>query len=356
MTAGPTFSVCIPNYNYARYLGETIESVLRQTWPHFEIVVADNASTDASLEIVERFKSDKIRVFRNRYNVGFAPNLDKATAPARNEHLIALSSDDLMHPEALATYARVLEGLGERRHRAVLTSAVDVIDADSRPTAVIHRPPGALSYRRLELAEAGRLDWAALPVESHAGHEALNHALRAKDPPAVFLATCFSRALYEEVEGYNSGYRMWPDTHFLYKLLSRDSTLVYVPERLFSYRVHANNQMANEARSSALKYQVDAYLHTLEFPDAVLGELGLGREDLVDVFVEKSVMERGLQAMAAGNRQRALQCLAMGFATYPKAAARQPKTYALAGLLALGPAGGWAAGQLYRLHQRRKPG
>jgi hypothetical protein len=112
--------------------------------------------------------------------------------------------------------------------------------------------------------------------------------------------------------------------------------------------------MANEARSSALKYQVDAYLHTLEFPDAALGEVGLGREDLVDVFVERSVMERGLQAMAAGNRQRALQCLAMGFATYPKVAARQPKTYALAGLLALGPAGGWAADRLYRLHARRR--
>ena len=48
-----TFSVCIPNYNYAAYIERTIRSVLAQTYPHYEIVVVDNASTDDSAKVVE---------------------------------------------------------------------------------------------------------------------------------------------------------------------------------------------------------------------------------------------------------------------------------------------------------------
>src|SRR5690349_13181272 len=121
----PFFSVCIPNFNYAKYIGETVQSVLDQSFDDFEIVVADNASTDASVEVIERFQSPKITLIKNRYNIGFAPNLDRATESARGEHLILLSSDDLMKKDALASYAGVLRSLGEGRKRAVLTSAVD---------------------------------------------------------------------------------------------------------------------------------------------------------------------------------------------------------------------------------------
>ena len=347
--------MCIPNYNYAHYIGKTIESVLAQTYDNFEIVIADNASTDESLDVIRAFGSDKIRIYENKYNVGFAPNIDKATAPARNDYVIVISSDDVMNPDALQTYARVIEGLGDQAERAVLTSAIDVIDADGAITDVMYRPPGDLFYQSIPVAQAEDLTWAGQPVDRHPGSEALQRTLRAKDSPAVFLATCYSRKLYEQVEGYNSGYRMWPDGHFLNKVLSLpDTELVYVPERLFQYRVHSRNQLAGEAKQGALKYQVDAYLHTVEFPDDVLDRIGMRRGELVDVFIEKAVMERGLQAMAASNAERALKCLAFGFATYPRQAAFQPKTYALAGLIAMGPVGTKVAAGLYRWHRRRR--
>lgn len=82
MTASATdpsvaFSVCIPNFNYGRYIGATIRSVLEQTYPFYEIVVVDNASTDDSVAVVESLQStsgisDLIRLYRNSSNVGFA--------------------------------------------------------------------------------------------------------------------------------------------------------------------------------------------------------------------------------------------------------------------------------------------
>ena len=186
-----TFSVCIPNYNYERYLGQTIDSVLAQTYPHFEIVVADNASTDGSVAAVRGYDDPRIRLIENRYNIGFSPNLDRATESATGDFLILLSSDDLMRPDALETYARVLEGLGERSEDAVLTSALDVIDSAGEVTGVSWRPPGELFYQELDPAAADRVPWDDLDVESHAGDVALAAALRAKNTPAAFLATCY---------------------------------------------------------------------------------------------------------------------------------------------------------------------
>ena len=99
----PSFSICIPNYNYGDYIGETIQSVLNQSYQNFEIIVADNASTDNSVDVVKSFKDDRIRLIQNEINIGFSPNLQKATMYANGDFINLLSSDDLMKPNALET-------------------------------------------------------------------------------------------------------------------------------------------------------------------------------------------------------------------------------------------------------------
>jgi glycosyltransferase involved in cell wall biosynthesis len=345
------FSVCIPNYNYARYLSATIDSVLAQTYPHFEIIVADNASTDNSASVVESYSDPRIRLVRNRYNIGFAPNLDRAAEPAQFEFMLLLSSDDLMLPNALETYADVLSRLGEESELAVLTSAVDVIDSNGARTGVSYRRKGSLFYESLDLKDASKADRNDEPFEKHPGGQVLTETLRAKNIPALFLATCYSRKLFDQIEGYHSLYRMFPDGHFLDKLLSQDTVLVYVPKRLFAYREHNSNQISQEATAGALKYQVDAYMRTIEFPGDVLDRIGVRREELAKIFIKKSIMERGLQALAGGSWQKAFRCLAFGLATYPGQTLREPYAYAVAGLLCLGPFGKMIARRLY---QRRK--
>lgn len=349
------FSVCIPNFNYEKFIGETIQSVLDQSFDDYEIIVADNASTDRSVDVVKSFRSPKIRLIENRYNIGFSPNLDRATEHARGDHLILLSSDDLMRKDALRTYAEVLASLAERSQDAVLTSAVDVIDPKGNVTEVYHRPRGSLFYATASVEESKHIDFAR-SVEKVSGLEALRASLRAKDKPAAFLATCYSRSLYQRVEGYNNACRVFPDYHFLNKLLALDPTFVYVPQRLFAYRVHGSNQAALEAGQGALKYQVDAYMHTVEFPESALEKTGVGRHELVEVFVEKALVERGLQSLAAGHALKAFRCLAFGLATYPKETLREPKTYGLMALLGLGPLGGWTARNLYGAYRARMKG
>ena len=65
MTAVPPVSVCIPVYNGEAHIHEAVSSVLAQTWSDFELVVVDQDSTDATVEIVESFRDERIRLVHN---------------------------------------------------------------------------------------------------------------------------------------------------------------------------------------------------------------------------------------------------------------------------------------------------
>src|SRR5262249_35696102 len=134
-------SVMIPNFNYARYIGATIESVLEQRAESLEIVVCDNASTDDSVKVVTGYRDDRIRVAVNPCNVGFSANLERVAAMARGRRMLLLSSDDRMSPGAVSAYRRLEDALGPRADAAVWGSATAVIDSHGNVTGRIDPDP-----------------------------------------------------------------------------------------------------------------------------------------------------------------------------------------------------------------------
>lgn len=96
----PLISVIIPNHNYGRYLGQAIESVLRQSSPPHEVIVVDDGSTDNSLAVLRGYH-DRIRWFQqDRQGVSAARN--RGIRESRGRLLAFLDSDDVWHPEKLA--------------------------------------------------------------------------------------------------------------------------------------------------------------------------------------------------------------------------------------------------------------
>ena len=101
----PTISVCIPTYNGAEFLPETLASVAAQRFDDFEVVIVDDGSTDATIEIAERFARDesRARVIRNRTRAGSsARNANRCVEEARGEWLKFLFQDDVIAPDCLA--------------------------------------------------------------------------------------------------------------------------------------------------------------------------------------------------------------------------------------------------------------
>jgi glycosyltransferase involved in cell wall biosynthesis len=92
----PLVSILVPNYNYARYIGETIESALRQTYSKFEVIICDDGSKDNSCDVVETYlqKDSRIRLIR-KPNGGVASALNTAYKEAKGEIISILDADDV---------------------------------------------------------------------------------------------------------------------------------------------------------------------------------------------------------------------------------------------------------------------
>lgn len=104
----PLVSICIPNYNYGRYLDACIQSALAQTYPNKEIILVDDHSTDDSMEIAQRYARD-IHIFQNPTNLGQPQNTDRCVANSHGKYLVILHSDDLLLPHFIERLLPILE-------------------------------------------------------------------------------------------------------------------------------------------------------------------------------------------------------------------------------------------------------
>jgi glycosyltransferase involved in cell wall biosynthesis len=98
----PLVSILVANYNYEKYIGQTIESVLSQSYRNWELVVVDDGSTDGSVPLIERWvqRDGRIRLLR-KPNGGHASALNAAFSNCQGNIICLLDSDDLYLPEKL---------------------------------------------------------------------------------------------------------------------------------------------------------------------------------------------------------------------------------------------------------------
>lgn len=96
-------SIITPVYNCGKYIGETIESVLKQSYQNWEMIVVDDCSTDNSAKIIKEYMSSepRIKYFKLDKNSGAAVARNTAIEHAKGRFIAFLDSDDLWHPDKL---------------------------------------------------------------------------------------------------------------------------------------------------------------------------------------------------------------------------------------------------------------
>ena len=97
----PAISVCIPTYNGAKFIAQTIESILNQTFTDFEVIVSDDGSSDETLEIVGSFNDSRIVRIDRLSKVGAEANWNNAVATASASLVKLVCQDDLLYPQCL---------------------------------------------------------------------------------------------------------------------------------------------------------------------------------------------------------------------------------------------------------------
>ena len=125
----PLVSVVIPNYNGEQFVSETLETVLNQTYQHFEIVVVDDCSTDRSPEIIEGYcrNDPRVRLIRLDENKGVANARNCGILQAKGDYIALLDNDDLWTEDKLERQVR-LAGKAD-----IVYCSYDFIDEHDKP-------------------------------------------------------------------------------------------------------------------------------------------------------------------------------------------------------------------------------
>jgi len=132
----PLVCICIPTYNAAATIRETLNSILRQTYQNLIVYVSDNASTDSTLAIVQSVEDPRVRIHANAKNVGAEGNFNHCIQLAQGKYTAIFHADDIYEPDMVAQQITFLEA--NPITGAVFTAAT-TIDADGIPWGVIGR-------------------------------------------------------------------------------------------------------------------------------------------------------------------------------------------------------------------------
>lgn len=224
-------SVIIPSFNHEAFVGNAVESVLRQTHTELELIIVDDGSSDRSCRYFRRLKDIRVRLFENE-NMGAHAAINFGLAQANGNWLAILNSDDIYHVNRIET---VLDRLRSQRcHFGA--SWIELIDGRDRVIGVkrgweTHLP-----------------SWAPPAAESSDFVENLQ--------VTNFISTTsnmlFSREVYEQVGGMRN-LRFVHDWDFSLRVAERFSCLL-VPQPLVKYRIHSANTIRTD--QAAMMYEI----------------------------------------------------------------------------------------------------
>jgi len=213
----PLVTLLTPNYNYARYVAEAIESALSQTYQNLEMIVCDDGSTDDSCEVIERYagRDPRIRLIRQK-NGGVASALNAAYRTGQGEIVCLLDADDRFLPEKLE---RVVEAFRARPESGFLGHPMFRTDS---------------SGRRL-----GVSPWIVAPPDGWQGPFIVRHG---DAPPGQAFGSgiCFRKTIGDSIFPLQTKLRTGVDG-ILMVLAPLMTPMIGLPVPLAEYRCHQAN-------------------------------------------------------------------------------------------------------------------
>lgn len=196
-------SIIIPCFNCEKFIAETLDSALAQTYNNIEIVIIDDCSTDNSAEIIDSYvqKHDNIIFLKNEENKGVIFSRNRAIKTATGEYILPLDADDKIAPTYIEKASKILD----------------------------EKPEIGIVYCKANLFGAKNKKW-NLPEYNE---------FKIKYENIIFVSSLFRKSDFEKVGGYKEymkcGYEDWD---LWLSFIERGIKPYQIPEVLFFYRKH----------------------------------------------------------------------------------------------------------------------
>lgn len=214
----PLVSVCIPAYNNADTIKETMESVLSSTWQNLELIVVDDGSKDATLAVVRETaaKDGRVRVYENESNLGMSGNWNRCLELCRGEYLKLLCADDLIHPTLIEREVRLMV---ENPQALLVQTDTRFIDIYGKTTGFYRR------YYKSGLVEGKRV---------------CRFSVFTRDYLGAPLANLIRRSAYESCGGFDPSFVYMIDYDF-YMKIACSGKIYILHEPLNSFRIRSDS-------------------------------------------------------------------------------------------------------------------
>jgi glycosyltransferase involved in cell wall biosynthesis len=225
----------MPVYNGLPFLSESIESVLRQSFTNFELIILDDGSTDGSAEVLRQWarKDSRIRLLATDRRSGLSCSSNLLVSKAQAPLVARMDADDISHPDRLRRQWELIESNSAIVLVGTLSDGIDANGKQVRP----------------------RDRWRLLR--------------RSPFPPFPHGSVMFRRRVFEEVGGYSERSVGWEE-HELFLRMSQKGQIVVVPDVLYSYRYHVD--------STTLEFSPNEAGQIAELRNRCIAELRAGRD------------------------------------------------------------------------------
>lgn len=252
--AEPRITVLMPVYNALPFLGKAIDSILRQTFQDFELLIIDDCSNDASGELISSYRDQRIVAVRNERNLGLSSTLNKGLLLARAELVARMDADDIAMPERLEKQYLKFQASPALR---LLGTAVTLINAQDERVA----------------------QW-TYPVDIAAVRQAIKVSCCFAHPSVMYRKTAVV-----EAGGYDGSLNPAEDYDLWVRLCARYDCC-NLPESLLRYRIHAANMSTVDIEKPVLaSLAVQHGLRGATPTAAALRNAGVTRREINDALL-----------------------------------------------------------------------
>ncbi len=201
--SNPKISVIMSVYNGMPFLKEAAESILKQTYKNFEFIIVDDASTDVSWEYLKSLRDERIKLIKNKKNLGLAASLNKALQRAQGDFIARMDADDVSKPERLATQ---MDFMKKNPQVDICGSFVEVIDEGGKNIGKIKKPTTDQEIKK-------ELFWLI---------------------PLLHPTWFAKKEVFRKLKGYDETWDYVEDFEFLIR--AKDYKMANIPEHLLLFR------------------------------------------------------------------------------------------------------------------------